>query len=84
MTFHFDNRGGGEVATTSPSENRFGKMQLKLFRANVANADTGSLPTHYLICICTTYTKFKPNRMVQNIQIFELLKKKRVFQNHFM
>ena len=52
-------------------------LPLKLFRATVANADTGSLKSlHTLFYMYLDYmlTKFDLNRMGQNVHKFELLK----------
>ena len=54
-------------------------LTLKLFRATVSNADTGSLKSlHTLFDMYMNHmlVKFEQNRMVQNIQNFELFDKK--------
>ena len=56
-------------------------LPSKLFRATIANADTGSLKSlHRLFDKHKDHmlAKFEPNRMDQNVQNFELLTKKRV------
>ena len=61
-------------------------LPLKLFRATVANADTGSLkspPAFLKRCLNRMLVKFKQNRMVQTTRNFELFDKKTVFYNHF-
>ena len=57
-------------------------LQLQLFRATVANADTESLKS--LHKLFDTYldhmlAKFEPSRIVRNVQNFELVEKKKVF-----
>ena len=56
-------------------------LRLKLFRATIANAGTGSLTSfHTLFETYLDYllTKFEPNRMLQNVQNFELFDRKGV------
>ena len=58
------------------------KFAIKTFRATIANADTGILKS--LCTLFDTYlnhilAKFEPNRMVQNVQKFEVLDKKPSF-----
>ena len=51
------------------------KFAIKLFRATIANADTGSLKSvHTLFDMYLDHmlAKLEPNRMVQNVQNFEL------------
>ena len=59
------------------------KLPLKLFRATLANSDTGinlkSLQTLFDAYLDHMLTKFKPNRMVQNVQNFELYNKNSSF-----
>ena len=54
------------------------EFAIKTFRPTIANAETGSLKS--LHTLFDTYlnhimVKFEPNRMIQNVQIFELLGK---------
>ena len=54
-------------------------LELKLFRATVANASIGSLtslPTLFDMCLGYMLVKFEQNRMVKNTQNFELFKRK--------
>ena len=56
------------------------KLPLKLFRATVANDDTGSLKSFQTLF--DTYldhmlAKFEPNRMVKNVQNFWIFDKKK-------
>ena len=58
------------------------EMPSELFRATVANADTKTLKSFrtlfdtYLVYMLA---EFEENRMVQNVQNFELFDQKRVF-----
>ena len=61
-------------------------LLFKLFRATVANADTGSLK--FLHALFDTYldhmlAKFEPKRMVQNVPNLKFIDKKSIFLNHF-
>ena len=54
-------------------------FELKLFRVTVANVNIESLkslPTLFDICLKNMLVKFEQNRMVRNIQKFELLNRK--------
>ena len=62
-------------------------LPLKLFHATVANTDTRSLKS--LHTLFYTYldhmlVKFKPNRIVQNVEKFELFDKNPSFLKPFM
>ena len=61
-------------------------LPLKLYRATVVNTDTGCLKS--LHTLFDTYldhmlTKFEPNRMVRDVQKFELFEKKKRVQRPF-
>ena len=54
-------------------------FELKLFRVTAANANIGnvkSLPTLFDMCLDHMLVKFEQNRMVRNIQNFELFDRK--------
>ena len=62
-------------------------LKLKLFRATVSNADTGILKS--LCTLFDTYLEhilvtFEPNRMIKNVQNFELLYKNPSFLKPFL
>ena len=62
-------------------------LPLKRFRATVANADTGSQKSLHTISV--TYldhilARFESNRMVRNVQNFELLNKNPRFLKPFL
>ena len=61
-------------------------LPLKLFRATLANADIESLKslhTSFDTYLDSMLVKFKPNRIVQNVQTLELSHKKSRFLKSF-
>ena len=61
-------------------------FELNLYRVTNANANIGSLkslPSLFDICLDHMPVKFKQNRMIRNIQNFELFSRKRVYLKLF-
>ena len=60
-------------------------LPLNLFGATIANADTEIIESLFLFDMHLDHilAKFEPNRMVKNVQKFELLDKNPSYLNHF-